>query len=188
MPLESRDTQSAPGRDYAPIATSLRRDLPADAERQDRMQAVADALWNAFGLSAADTEALESHRPGEGRISWVGFYAPVPGKEEMILGPRRDKPACSPIGLHGACGRSYLSRKALVIGEVSRLGEGYIACDPRDRSEVVIPCFNPDGSCWGVLDADSYDANAFTERDAYALMLVLRAAGLSFSDAEVEVV
>lgn len=179
MALQSRDIDSATLRDYGPIAAAMRK-LAPETDREGRMQAVVDALWGAFGL-------IPDREPS-GRISWVGFYGPVPGKEELVLGPRRDKPACSPIGMHGACGRSYLGRKALVITDVTRLGEAYIACDPLDRSELVIPCFERDGSCWGVLDVDSFDSSAFSQRDAYAVMLVLRAAGLSASDADVAVI
>jgi putative methionine-R-sulfoxide reductase with GAF domain len=96
----------------------------------------------------------------------------------MLLGPRRDKPACSPIGLHGACGRSLLSGRALVVTDVATLGEGYIACDPRDRSEVVLPLLSPDGTAWGVLDADSYQVGAFTRDDAASLSTLVRCAGL----------
>lgn len=183
-----QSVEPASTRDYAPIAAAL-RDLPKDADRQTRMQAVVDLLWDAFGRgepSTTDVEGLD--RRGDGAVSWLGFYTPAPGKDEMVLGPRRDKPACSPLGLHGACGRALLSRKTLVIPDVSRLGEGYIACDPRDRSELVVPCLEKTGVCWGVLDLDSHDSSAFFERDAYALMLLLRAAGLSHTDAEVELV
>lgn len=151
-------------RDYI----SLRRALRVDGDREARMQAVADALWDMMSPTG---------------LSWIGFYVGVPGRpgqdSHMLLGPRRDKPACSPIGIHGACGRCWLSRKPLVVTDVANLGSGYIACDPRDRSEVVVPCFDDDGSCWGVLDADSFDVKAFNEDDALALVAVLEDAGLS---------
>lgn len=182
----ARGLEPASTRDYAPIAAAL-RELPPETDRQARMQAVVDLIWEAFGRrEPAETEIEGLDRHGEGAVSWVGFYLPVPDKDEMVLGPRRDKPACSPIGMHGACGRALRTRKTLVIPDVSRLGEGYIACDPRDRSELVVPCLEKSGECWGVLDLDSHDSAAFYERDGYALMLVLRAAGLSHADAEVE--
>ena len=63
--------------------------------------------------------------------------------------------------MHGACGQAFRSGKPLVVRDVRSLGEGYVACDPRDLSEVVIPVFNADGTPWGVLDADSFDTAAF---------------------------
>lgn len=59
------------------------------------------------------------------------------------------------------------------------LGPNYIACDPRDRSEVIIPLFDETGRCWGVLDVDSHDTGAFGDRDVDGLLTVLRRAGLT---------
>jgi len=122
------------------------------------MQWFVDAAWDAL------------HSTG---VSWIGFYISVPSKAEMVLGPRRDKPACSPIGLHGACGQAFIGQKTLIVTDVAKLGEGYIACDPRDKSEIVIPLFDPDGTAWGVLDADSYDTDSFDAHDAEQLWKVL---------------
>lgn len=151
-------------------------------DREDRMRGVADLLWETL------------HHAG---LSWVGFYriaeagndqALEPGSA-MILGPRRDKPACSPIGLHGACGQSWTRRSVLIVLDVASLGEGYIACDPRDRSELVIPCFDEDGSCWGVLDADSHEPACFDRDDAAMVRAVLIDAGLcSPVEAPIEVI
>lgn len=148
-------------RDYARVASKV----SPGGDRREAMQRVVDALWDELADKG---------------VSWVGFYIKEPNSDEMTLGPRRDKPACSPIGLHGACGRSYLSGRALVVRDVANLRAGYIACDPRDRSEAVIPLFEPDGrTCWGVLDADSFDVGAFSERDVEGMLAVLVAAGLT---------
>lgn len=149
---------------------AIRFSTPSTASRDERMLAAVDAIWDTCGHD----------RPGNSRrVSWVGFYIKSQGTDEMTLGPRRDKPACSPIGLHGACGRCFKSGRSLVVSDVASLGEGYIACDPRDKSEVVAPCLNPDGSAWGVLDLDSYEIGAFSAADAIALERLLVEAGLS---------
>jgi len=137
--------------------------LLCHGDRQRRMQVVVDVLWNGLRNSG---------------ISWVGFYVHE-GADELVLGPRRDKPACSPIGLHGACGQVFQSRQPLVVRDVKDLGDNYIACDPRDRSEVVIPLLEADGTCWGVLDLDSHDVDSFSQQDVAGLTGVLRAAGLT---------
>lgn len=131
--------------------------------RDERMRVFVDLVWDAL------------HPTG---VSWVGFYLHQ-GKDELVLGPRRDKPACSPIGLHGACGRAFLSQKPLVVRDVAELGASYIACDPRDRSEVVLPLLDESGKCWGVLDLDSYNVGAFTDDDVTGLTMLLRQAGLT---------
>jgi len=147
-------------RPYDDIAEKLRA---LEGSRHDRMQAAANILWDALAPTG---------------ISWVGFYLAEPNADEMILGPCRDKPACSPIGLHGACGRSWQSQRALVIADVASLGEQYIACDPRDRSELVIPLFDA-GACWGVLDLDSHDLASFSTHDAEQLNRLMAIAGLT---------
>lgn len=131
-------------------------------DRTGLMREVVDGLWDALHITG---------------VSWVGFYL-FEGSDELILGPSRDKPACSPIGLHGACGQAFKSREPLVVRDVREFGADYIACDPRDRSEVVVPVFDDSGACWGVLDLDSYDAESFDQSDVEGLRRVLQAAGL----------
>jgi putative methionine-R-sulfoxide reductase with GAF domain len=139
------------------------------------MQLIVDLLWDAFNHGTVTSGSPQRPRA----ISWVGFYAPDPADPQaMILAARRDKPACSPIGLHGACGQSHRERLALVIPDIATLGAGYIACDPRDRAELVVPLLQADGSSLGVLDFDSYDTNAFTHDDALGAIHLLRTVGL----------
>lgn len=135
-------------------------------DRTVRMQGFVDAAWEALAPTG---------------VSWIGFYLDVPGApdgERLVLGPRRDKPACSPIGMHGACGQSLASSKAIVVRDVAELGTGYIACDPRDRSELVLPCRQGD-LIWGVLDADSHHVGCFGQDDAAAAHGALLAWGLT---------
>ena len=146
-------------RDYDGIA---RLTAPA-GDRRQRMRAVVDVLWHALHTT---------------RVSWVGFYVHE-GGDELVLAARRPKPACSPIGLHGACGQAFRSRRPLVVRDVRELGDQYVACAPRDQSEVVVPLLNPDGSCWGVLDLDSHDVGSFSQADVDGLLAVLRAADLT---------
>ena len=145
-------------REYDEIAAML----SAVGGREQRMRAVVDALWE--GLM------------GTG-VSWVGFYLPE-GADQLVLGPRRDKPACSPIGLHGVCGAAYRTGRPQIVADVKALGENYVACDPRDRSEVVVPLLDAAGKCTAVLDLDSHEVGSFDESDVEGLKAVLRAAGL----------
>ncbi len=165
-----------PARDYGPLLESVRA-LPPSADRGERMRAVVDAVWSAFG---SRTIPHEPDRP----YSWIGFYERPTTPEgaaadEMILLERRDTPACSPIGLHGMCGRSCLDARPVLIDDVRTLGANYVACDPKDQSEIVIPLLRPDGSCWGVLDGDSFDLAAFNAGDVAGLIALAEEAGLS---------
>ena len=152
-------------RDYGPVLDEVARGIRRGMSGEERMQRVADALWRAFGGAA-------------GGVSWVGFYLPAPGGDAMVLGPRRDKPACSPIGLHGVCGRALERGTAVVVDDVRTLGESYIACDPADRSELVVPLIDNAGRPWAVIDLDSRDTRAFGETDVTGIADVLAAAGL----------
>jgi putative methionine-R-sulfoxide reductase with GAF domain len=156
---------STRGREYAAIVRSMAT-LPRAAGRDERMRAVVDSLWDSLSMTG---------------VSWVGFYIDQPGEpadRRLVLGPCRNSPACSPIALHGACGSCLRSGRPLIVRDVRELGENYIACDPRDRSEVVVPLFG-DGSCWGVLDLDSHEVGSFDDVDAEGLRRVLLAAGLT---------
>jgi putative methionine-R-sulfoxide reductase with GAF domain len=147
-------------RDYAGMVSRLK----PGPDREMTMRLAVDAMWDTLGSRG---------------VSWIGFYLKVSGKDEMVLGPRRDKPACSPIGLHGMCGHCWQEKKPIIVRDVATLGSNYIACDPKDKSELVIPLFEPDGSCWGVLDADSYDVDSFQEFDVGGLTRAVERAGLS---------
>lgn len=153
---------------YTQLATHAWAPL-GDTTIERRMLDVVDLLWGALASSG---------------VSWVGFYLDQPDQpddQRMILGPRRDKPACSPIGLHGVCGQALLTRRTRIIEDVRDLGPDYIACDPRDQSEIVIPLIDPDGRAWAVLDLDSYDLNSFTTTDDRGLRVLLSNAGLNHS-------
>jgi putative methionine-R-sulfoxide reductase with GAF domain len=148
-------------RDYERLAADV---AGLSGDREARLRRVVDVLWSAL----KDTG-----------VSWAGFYLHE-GGDELVLGPCRDKPACSPIGMHGACGQCLRAGRPLVVRDVQELGAGYIACDPRDRSEVVLPLKTSAGACWGVLDLDSHAVGAFSEADADGLARVLRAAKLTY--------
>jgi putative methionine-R-sulfoxide reductase with GAF domain len=149
-------------RDYDAIA----RGLTSVGTSAVRMTMVADRLWE-----HRDTLAL----------SWVGFYLDHPGEPDdrrLVLGPHRDRPACSPIGMHGVCGQAIAARRARIVEDVETLGDAYVACDPNDRAELVVPLIDELGVAWGVLDLDSTQVAAFDESDAAGLERVLRTAGL----------
>lgn len=165
------ESANRPDRPYDQIAEQV----SAAGDRTARMRTLIDLLWKKLSPLG---------------VSWIGFYLHE-RDDELVLGPSRNKPACSPIGMHGACGQAFRSGKPLVVRDVRSLGEGYVACDPRDLSEVVIPVFDETGRPWGVLDADSFDTAAFDQRDVDGLLSLLRKTDLTPSNqptAETDVV
>ncbi len=152
-------------RDYASCALRVRGRIAPDADRSERMRAVVEVLWE--------------HLRDRG-TAWLGFYSIAAARDAMTLDLCTPKPACSPIGLHGVCGRAWRERAPQVVGDVHALGQAHIVCDPANRSEVVVPCLDKAGECWGVLDLDSREPAAYTAADADGLRAVLLAAGLTF--------
>jgi hypothetical protein len=67
-----------------------------------------------------------------------------------------------------------------LVRDVQELGDGYIACDPRDRSELVLPISSA-GRVLGVLDVDSHQIDAFSEIDLKAILSLMGL--LSLTDA-----
>ena len=156
---------------YAMLTRDALRLAEEHPDPADRLQPLCDALWRALSPRG---------------LSWIGFYLSSESPDaalasidrgELLLAARRDKPACSPIGLHGACGQAFLEQRVRLIEDVAILGKGYIACDPRDQSEVVLPIYR-NRTPWGVLDADSHEKACFGEDDVTGLARVLEAARL----------
>lgn len=153
-------------RDYDTLTRALIEAIPDHAPREERLSSFIDLLWEHLAKTS---------------VSWAGFYLDQPDQpddQRLILGPRRDKPACSPIGLHGVCGQALRTHQTRIVDDVRDLGPDYIACDPRDASEIVIPLLDEHGHAWGVLDLDSHETHAFSARDDHGLRRALRAAGL----------
>jgi putative methionine-R-sulfoxide reductase with GAF domain len=160
-----------PIRNYQAVCERVRADLKLSATPEQRMQIVVDALWDSL------------HDAG---VSWVGFYIDQPHEPDdrrLVLGPCRNKPACSPIGLHGMCGKAFMTRRTCIVDDVRTLGPNYIACDPRDQSEIVVPIMDQSGRCWAVLDVDSWTIAGFDTTDEAGLRGVLATAGLHSAQA-----
>ncbi len=121
--------------------------------------------------------AAELHH-GRGYF-WTGWYR-VNGAE-LVLGPFQGPTACTRIQKgQGVCGTSWERGSTVVVPDVEEF-PGHIACDPRSRSEIVLPVRDADGQVVAVLDIDSDRKNAFGEEEQEFLeALVQRIEPLSF--------
>ncbi len=146
---------------YATMRENVERHPPVT------LQEVVDVAWDALANTG---------------VSWIGFYRYRVEQGDLVLEACRDRPACSPIGLHGVCGQAHLSQRTRLVDDVAVLGEDYVACDPADRSEMVVPCRRdlPDGTVDHlVLDLDSTECKAFSDMDDRAIRRYLELVGLS---------
>lgn len=138
---------------YSRIASQLRDLFATVTDPVSRMASV-----------AALVQAKMSHH------SWTGFYR-VEG-EELLVGPYQGPLACLLLERDvGVCWTSVREKEAVVVADVHAF-EGHIACDPRTRSEVVVPVLGADGAVRAVLDVDSTQPDAFTEADVEGLEML----------------
>jgi len=122
-----------------------------------------DWLANLANTAAAVYEWL----PG---LNWAGFYLVRDG--ELVVGPFQGRPACVRIALGaGVCGAAVTQRSSQVVPDVHAF-PGHIACDPRSRSEIVVPIVAGDKTVTAVLDLDSDRVATFDEEDRAGLEAV----------------
>ncbi len=98
---------------------------------------------------------------------WIGFY--FLKEDHLLLGPFQGPPACVKLSLDkGVCGTSVSSAKTIIVADVDQF-PGHIACDPRSKSEIVVPIFDTNNQVRAVLDVDSQKLDDFSEIDAKGL-------------------
>ena len=135
------------------------------------------ALWRDEGGQTLDDIALMatinsflSHRFPH--FYWTGFYR-VCG-DRLVVGPYIGTVGCLQIEFgRGVCGTAAEQRKTIIVPDVGKF-PGHIACDPKSRSEIVVPVFGPDGALIAVLDVDSDQLDAFDEEDAHGLENIVK--------------
>jgi GAF domain-containing protein len=143
---------------YARLAQEIDAVLAAETNQVARLATVAAMLAAAF-------EAF----------SWTGFYLVDPGRpDELVIGPYQGSLGCLRIAPgRGVCGAAAARRETLIVPDVEAF-EGHIACDPRTRSEIVVPVFDAARAMIGVLDVDSAQLDAFDADDARGLEAIVR--------------
>ena len=118
-----------------------------------------------FVAAMASVAALLKDRFG--RFFWVGFYRPA-AAGSLIVGPYQGPLACDrlPPG-KGVCGACYARRETIIVQDVHAV-EDHIACDPRARSEIVVPIQESE-KVHAILDIDATEKDAFDEQDKKGL-------------------
>ena len=117
------------------------------------------------------TVVCELHHADD-RFDWTGFYRVV-GPELLKIGPYQGGHGCLVIPFsRGVCGAAARLGETQIVDDVDTF-PGHIACASSTRSEIVLPVRGRSGALQAVLDIDSDQPAAFTERDADALRGIL---------------
>ena len=134
--------------------------LPLD-EARSQLRALLAGEQDLVANTANFTAFLNSQLTD---INWVGVYF-LRGTE-LVLGPFQGLPACVriPVG-RGVCGVCIERGEVQRVADVHRF-DGHIACDPRSRSEMVLPLRYGDDVI-GVVDLDSPLPARFSAEDQH---------------------
>ena len=114
----------------------------------------------------ATISALVHHAFGH---LWTGFYRVVERDRLLRVGPYQGTLGCLDIEFgRGVCGTAAARSTTVIVADVHAF-PGHITCDPRSRSEIVVPVFDRDRQLIAVFDIDSDRENAFGPDDQRGL-------------------
>lgn len=100
---------------------------------------------------------------------WTGFYRVVVPGQLLRVGPYQGTLGCLDIAFgQGVCGAAAAEMKTVIVADVEKY-PGYITCDARARSEIVVPVLDQRGDLIAVLDVDSDRLDAFKAEDQQGL-------------------
>jgi len=133
------------------------------AQLQDLIVGKSPNLVAAMATISAVLHAKMPHH------SWTGFYL-VAG-DELHVGPYQGPVACQVLRGEGVCIKCWRTAQPVVVPDV-HLFSGHVACDPRSRSEIVLPAVKQ-GRVVAVFDVDSHQPAQFSEADIAPLARIL---------------
>src|SRR5690349_11753863 len=94
---------------------------------------------------------------------WTGFYRVVEPGKLLRVGPYQGTLGCMEIAFgRGVCGTAAADEKTVIVDDVHAFSD-HITCDPRSKSEIVVPVFGRNGDLIAVLDIDSDQPATFSE-------------------------
>src|SRR5437762_14379444 len=140
---------------------------------------LAEAYDELFQQTQAVLEGIDDRVAGMATIAalihnafghlWTGFYqVAIPG-QLLRVGPYQGTLGCMEITFgRGVCGTAAAERRTIIVADVTKFPR-HISCDPRAKSEIVVPVLNARGALIAVLDVDSDNRGRFDEQDARGL-------------------
>jgi len=140
---------------YERLFTQLQELLTKTTDPQARMATISALLY--FKLD---------------KMFWCGFYRLVDG--QLIVGPYQGPVACQVLTPgKGVCWAGIKQGSTIIVPDVEKF-PGHIACDPRSKSEIVIPVRDKNEQIVAVLDIDSKELDSFSQRDAENLERIVQ--------------
>jgi len=143
------------------------RGIPRTQAYDELRGHVAAALAGVSDQTAAmaTISSLVHHSLG---FLWTGFYRVV-APRKLLVGPYQGSLGCLEIEFgRGVCGTAAETGRTVIVDDVLR-HENHITCDPRARSEIVVPVFDAAGELIAVFDVDSDELGNFSEVDKAGL-------------------
>ncbi len=132
------------------------------------LESLFDQIEHSISRMSTMIEVLKNKIP---YFYWVGFY--LFDGEKLVIGPYQGTHGCIRINLGvGVCGRAAAQRKTIIVDDIQAINEQktpkgeamHITCDPRCKSEIVIPILK-NQKLLGVFDVDSRIKNSFNHID-----------------------
>ena len=114
-------------------------------------------------VTAMATVVCELHNAFE-HYHWTGFYRTT-SPNLLKIGPYQGGHGCLVIPFDkGICGAAARTGKTQDVPDVHARSE-HIACSSSTNSEIVVPVKDSNGEVVAVLDVDSDNCAAFTQKD-----------------------
>jgi GAF domain-containing protein len=144
---------------YREVAAEIAAVLDGEPNLIARMATVSNMLHHAFE-----------------HYFWTGFYlVDETRNDELVIGPYQGTLGCLRIPFSkGVCGACATQRETIIVPDVHEF-PGYIACDSRSESEIVVPVFDKAGRLIAVFDVDSDRKTMFNEDDRVGLENIMTA-------------
>ena len=141
----------------------------AYAELRGQIDAVLDGIDDEVAAMATISSAVHNAM----HHLWTGFYRVVTPGKLLRVGPYQGTLGCLEIEFgRGVCGTAAATGKTVIVDDVAEF-PGHITCDPRARSEIVVPVFDASRTLLGVFDVDSDQPGSFDARDREGLEAIV---------------
>jgi GAF domain-containing protein len=142
------------------------------------LDAILQGITNPISKMATINEVLKSNI---NYYYWVGFY--LAEEKHLSVGPYQGTHGCLFIEYgKGVCGRAAQQKQSILVDDISALnaeqgsqkGDLHISCDPRCKSEIVVPVIDQEGKLIAIFDVDSLHLNAFDAVDQLFLEKIMK--------------